>query len=171
MVADPEALFAAHRHRLFKYFCRAVNRVETAQDLTQDVFLRVSRSSIPAAADGEVRAWLFQIARNLVLDHHRRRLRHPAETPLVDEATRLPSQDVDFAVNQALAALAELDRDVFLMRELGGLSYDEIGQVCGLTVDAVRSRLHRARLQLRDALAAPIANLRTLSIRQNGRET
>jgi RNA polymerase sigma-70 factor, ECF subfamily len=170
MAVDPEALFAAHQHRLFRYFCRAVGQRETARDLTQDLFVRVTRTAIPVTADGEVRAWLFHIARNLALDHHRRRLRRPEPAVLTDDAARAPSQDVDLAVNEALAALADLDRDVFVMREVAGLGYDEIGRACGLTPDAVRSRLHRTRLQLRDALAAPIATRRTIPMRHSGRE-
>jgi RNA polymerase sigma-70 factor (ECF subfamily) len=169
MAADAAALFAAHQHRLFRYFCRAVGQPETARDLTQDVFLRVSRTTIPVAADGEVRAWLFQIARNLALDYHRKRLRHPEPSGLVETA-RPPSQDVDLAVNEALAALPDLDRDVFLMREVAGLGYEEIGRACGLTSDAVRSRIHRARLQLREALASPIASRRTIPMRHSGRQ-
>jgi RNA polymerase sigma-70 factor (ECF subfamily) len=169
MVADAESLFFAHKHRLFRYFCRAVGQVEVAQDLTQDVFLRVSRTTIPVAADGEVRAWLFQIARNLALDHHRRRVRRPEEA-LVEEGGRLPSQDVNLAVNEALAALPDLDRDVFLLREVAGLGYQEIGQACGLTPDAVRSRIHRARLQLRQDLSSPIATRRTIPLRHSGRQ-
>jgi RNA polymerase sigma-70 factor, ECF subfamily len=170
MAVDPETLFAAHQHRLFRYFCRAVGQRETARDLTQDLFVRVTRTAIPVTADGEVRAWLFHIARNLALDHHRRRLRQPKPAVLTDNAARSPSQDVDLAVNEALAALADLDRDVFVMREVAGLGYDEIGRACGLTPDAVRSRLHRTRLQLRDVLAAPIATRRTIPMRHSGRE-
>jgi RNA polymerase sigma factor (sigma-70 family) len=107
MVTDPEALFTAHQHRLVRYFYRAVGHAETARDLTQDVFLRVSRSTIPDATDAEVRAWLFQIARNLALDHHRKRARHPEPLALVDDRARLPSQDVDLAVNEALAVLPD----------------------------------------------------------------
>ena len=170
MAANAAALFATHQHRLFKYFCRAVGHAETARDLTQDVFLRVSRTAIPVAGDGEVRAWLFQIARNLALDHHRRRLTHPEPGALVDEGARSPSQDVDLAVNEALAALPDLDRDVFLMREVAGLGYAEIARACGLTPDAVRSRIHRARLQLRQHLASPIATRRTTPMRHSGRQ-
>jgi RNA polymerase sigma-70 factor (ECF subfamily) len=170
MVADPEVLFAVHRQHLFRYFYRAVGHVETARDLTQDVFLRVSRSEIPEAGDKEVKAWLFHIARNLALDHHRARRRHPAPTALADEVARLPSQDVDVAVNEALGTLPDVDRDVFLMREVAGLGYAEIATMCGLTPDAVRSRIHRARLQLREALAAPIATRRTIPMRHSGRD-
>lgn len=170
MAVDPAALFAAHQHRLFKYFCRAVGP-DTARDLTQDVFLRVSRATIPVAGDGEIRAWLFHIARNLALDHHRKRLRQPEPSALAEEGARLASQDVDLAVNEALAALPDLDRDVFLMREVVGLGYDEIARACGLTPDAVRSRIHRARLRLREQLASPIATRRTIPMRHSGRET
>jgi len=169
MVADLEALYAAHQHRLFRYFCRAVGHTETARDLTQDVFLRVSRSAIPEAADGQVRAWLFQIARNLALDHYRKSARSPEPSQLVQESARSASQDIDLAVNEALAELPDLDRDVFLMREVAGLGYAEIGKACGLTQDAVRSRIHRARLRLRDGLASPIATRRTIPMRYSGR--
>jgi len=170
MAVDAATLFATHQHRLFRYFCRAVGP-ETARDLTQDVFVRVSRATIPVAADAEVRAWLFQIARNLALDHHRVRLRRPEPSPLAEEGSRLATQDVDLAVNEALATLPDLDRDVFLMREVVGLGYHEIGQACGLTPDAVRSRIHRARLQLRERLASPIATRRTIPMRHSGRQT
>jgi RNA polymerase sigma-70 factor (ECF subfamily) len=171
MVADPDALFVAHQHRLFKYFCRAVGQVETARDLTQDVFLRVSRTTVPVAPPGEVCAWLFRIARNLALDHHRTRRRQPEALLLVDEGTRSSSQDVTFAVNEALASLPDLDRDVFVMREVAGLGYEEIASACELTPDAVRSRIHRARLQLRELLAAPIATRRTVPMRRSGQPT
>jgi RNA polymerase sigma-70 factor (ECF subfamily) len=170
MTVDAEALFVANERRLFRYFCRAVGRSETARDLTQDVFLRVSRTAVPNAADGEVRAWLFRIARNLALDHSRKRRRQPDPATLVDEGSRSPSQDVELAIHEALAALPDVDRDVFLMREVAGLGYEEIARACGLTAGAVRSRIHRARLQLRSGLAAPIATRRTIPMRHSGRD-
>jgi RNA polymerase sigma-70 factor, ECF subfamily len=168
-VADGHTLYAAHHRGLFRYFCRAVGHAEAARDLTQDLFLRVSRTTVPVAADGQVRAWLFQIARNLALDYHRNRRRAPDVAPLADERTRSASQDVSLAVNEALASLPDLDRDVFVMREVAGLGYDEIARACDLTPDAVRSRIHRARLQLRDQLAAPIATQRTVAMRRSRR--
>ena len=104
-----------------------------------------------------------------VLDHYRNRARRPASLALTDEATRPAHQDVSAAVNAALAALPTLDRDVFLMREVAGLGYEEIGEACELTPDAVRSRIHRTRLQLRDQLAAPISMSRTVSATWSGR--
>lgn len=164
-MADAEALFVEHQGRLFRYLCRAVGQAETARDLTQDVFVRVTRAAVPAINDAEARAWLFSIARNLALDHHRRQRQERANPP-APTGVSAPSQAAGAIVNQALAALPDLDRDVFLMREIGGLSYDEVATACSLTPDAVRSRLHRARLQLREFLSAPIQARRSQPMRQ-----
>ncbi len=170
MTVDPEALFTANHHRVFRYLRRAVGQSDTARDLTQEVFLRVSRAAVPRAGEREVTSWLIAIARNLALDHHRQRVRRPVPVALVDEDSRPPTQDVDVAVNGALPTLVDLDRDVFLMREVAGLGYQEIARACGLTPDAVRSRIHRTRLELRRQLAAPIATRRTIPMRHSGGE-
>lgn len=168
-MADADALFAEHHRRLFRYFCRAIGHAEAARDLTQDVFLRVSRAAAPADTKRDGKAWLFSIARNLALDYHRARRRAPETAAPPDEHARTASQDVGLAVKEALASLPDLDRDVFLMREVSGLGYDEIARACDLTPDAVRSRIHRARLQLREQLAAPIATQRTVAMRRSAR--
>jgi RNA polymerase sigma-70 factor (ECF subfamily) len=166
-MSDAEGLFVAHRDRVFRYFCRAVG-ADSAGDLTQEVFLRATRSPVPAVGDG--RAWIFRVARNLALDYHRHRRRHPHAALPATDPSRPPQQDASAAVNEALAALLELDRDVFLMRELVGLSYLEIAGICDLTPDAVRSRIHRTRLQLRDALASPISTWRTAAPRSTAQK-
>ena len=79
------------------------------------------------------------------------------------------SYDFMLVLNQALSTLPELDRDVFLMREMSGLSYEEIANACELTPDAVRNRIHRARLHLREVLARSLSPLRTTQIRPIGR--
>src|SRR5688572_28735222 len=108
MGIDAEALYQANHHRLFRYFCRAVGHVETARDLTQDVFVRVSRSVIPSAPEGALRGWLFRIARNLALDHHRGGQRQPPLETLTDMALRPASQDTTAEVNEALASLGDV---------------------------------------------------------------
>ena len=169
MRADAEALYRANRDGLFRYFCRAIGHAETARDLTQDVFVRVSRSVIPAAAEGTLRGWLFRIARNLALDHHRSGKRRPAMEMFTDHATHAASQETSAVVNEALAALDDVARDVFLMREVAGLGYDDIAAACGLTPDAVRSRIHRARLELRERLSGQIAVRRAQPLRRSGK--
>ena len=165
-LADAESLFAAHQVGLLRYLSRAVGHPDTARDLTQDVFLRVSGAHAIPATDDERRVWIFRIARNLAIDHRRRhhvRLETPAAQRL--EVIQPAGQDTSIAVNEALAALDPLDRDVFLMREVAGLSYAEAATACDLTVAAVRSRIHRARLELRARLRTPIADTRTRPLR------
>jgi RNA polymerase sigma-70 factor (ECF subfamily) len=151
-VTDTDRLFTEHRQGVFRFLCRLVGQTEPARDLTQEVFLRVARSGVPPTdADGQ-RAWVYRVARNLGLNFLRDSGRRPTDS-LAAEPMKGPQQELAFALSQALRQLADLDRDVFLLREEGGLSYDEIAAACDLTPTAVRSRLFRARLQLRSALA------------------
>jgi RNA polymerase sigma-70 factor (ECF subfamily) len=172
-VTDAETLFALYQDRLRRYLARASGETELARDLTQEVFLRVSRAAIPVAPENQLAGWLFRIARNVALDHHRQRNRRPEEALGTSDNTKGASQETTMALNQALSALPELDRDVFLMREMSGLTYAEIANACDLTPDAVRNRIHRARLQLRALLSASLTSLRTrhIRIRTSTRET
>ena len=156
--ADAASLFATHQSGLLRYLQRTVGHGDTARDLVQDVFVRVARSATLPPTDDERRAWIFRIARNLAIDHQRRHEVRLAESATGrPEAVRPADQDTSLAVNEALATLDAIDRDVFLLRESAGLSYLEIAATCELTVPAVRSRIHRARLMLRSRLSAPIA--------------
>jgi RNA polymerase sigma-70 factor (ECF subfamily) len=153
-VADADVLFTAHRDGVFRYLCRIVGP-EDARELTQEVFLRVTRAAAPdspGSNEGRRRAWVFRIARNLALNHVRDDRRRPVAGELPDAAAVPATQALAAALREALEQLSPVDRDVFLMREAGGLSYEEISFACQLTADAVRSRLHRARQQLRAAL-------------------
>jgi RNA polymerase sigma-70 factor (ECF subfamily) len=168
-VADAELLFAEHRQGVFRYLCRLVGRVEAAQDLTQEVFLRVSRAGVPATDPAGARAWVFRIARNLALNHLRDARRQPVPAPEADR-TAPAVQELAVALAQALASLGDLDRDVFLLRETAGLSYEEIASACDISVDAVRARLYRARNELRVALDGPLSLRRQSPVSLNGGE-
>ena len=163
-MTDAETLFALYHDRLRRYLGRASGETDLARDLTQEVFLRVSRVAIPAAPENQLTGWLFRIARNVALDHHRQRHRRPEEALESSDMAKGASQETTTALNQALSTLPELDRHVFLMREMSGLSYDEIADACDLTPHAVRNRIHRARLQLRELLTATLRPLRTRRI-------
>jgi RNA polymerase sigma-70 factor, ECF subfamily len=156
-VADADVLFAEHRQGVFRYLCRILGQTDAAHDLTQEVFLRVSRTRVPDADAAGRRAWVFRIARNLALNHVRDEQRRPVSgaVPLA-ETSEPATQELAVAIAQALASLQDLDRDVFLLRETAGLSYDEIAATCDLTVEAVRARLHRARVALRESLDGSI---------------
>ena len=162
MLADADVLFTTHRDGVFRYLSRIVGQGD-AGELTQEVFLRVARGPLPPAEPGARRAWIFKVARNLALNHVRddRRRGIPVDLVELHERPAAATQELSAALAEALDRLAPLDRDVFLMREASGLTYDEIAAACELTPDAVRSRLHRARLQLRASLERPgVPNVR-----------
>jgi RNA polymerase sigma-70 factor (ECF subfamily) len=155
-VTDVERFCAEHHQGVYRYLRRVVGATESARDLTQEVFLRVSRAGIPEATDAGRRAWLFRIARNLALNHLRDGRRRPISVTL--EVAGVPAtQELSVALNDAISALPDLDRDVFLLRESAGLSYEEIATACELPIESVRSRLHRTRQALRLALGPSLA--------------
>jgi RNA polymerase sigma-70 factor (ECF subfamily) len=158
-VADADVLFAAHRDRVFRYLRRFTGHGETARDLTQEVFLRVVRGPVPATDEEGRRAWIFRIARNLALNHVRDDRRRPSAA--APDLAHAATQEISAALREALDSLPIVDRDVFLLRETGGLSYDQIAAACDLTPAAVRSRLHRTRLQLRAALGPALPGARS----------
>jgi len=128
-----------------------VGATETAQDLTQEVFLRVSRAGVPDTTEVGRRAWVFQIARNLALNHLRDDRRRPSTVALVHSIVPA-TQELAAALHDAIGQLPDLDRDVFVLRETAGLSYQEIAAACGLPIENVRARLHRVRQTLRASL-------------------
>jgi RNA polymerase sigma-70 factor (ECF subfamily) len=151
-----QVLFAAHRDGVFRYLSRIVGQTD-ATDLTQEVFLRVARSPVPeTTADGQ-RAWVFRIARNLALNYRRDNGRRPETSELMD-ASRPAPQEASVAMKEAIERLSPLDRDVFLLCEVAGLSYEEIAASCDISAAGVRCRLHRARQQLRETLQPYMAN-------------
>jgi RNA polymerase sigma-70 factor (ECF subfamily) len=146
-------VFARHHHDIYRYLVRMTGRRDVADDLVQDVFLRVVRALGNGDAVGHERGWIFSIARSVLVDRQRGRQR---QVTVVEDATE-PSQDgtqaLAFSLAQSLAHLADTDREVFLLKEVGGLSYQEIADACDCTVEAVRSRLHRTRSALRAMLS------------------
>jgi len=148
-------IFERHHRSVFQFLRRMGGSAHDAEDLTQEVFLRVVRA-LEGYEERELeRAWVFRIARNVLIDHRRVLGRAPVSEPIGDgHVVRLPlGLTTGLALEEALAHLGESEREAFLMREVGGLGYVEIGAATGATPDAVRSRIHRARLALRKALA------------------
>jgi RNA polymerase sigma-70 factor (ECF subfamily) len=148
--AQVDDLFARYREPVFRFLRRLLRDGAAAEDLTQEAFLRAMRGTY--RANGHERAWIFEIARNLARDHARASARRPATEVFEDAAGPLTDRAMALTLDAALASLDDDDREVFLLKEVGGLSYAEIAEACGLTPDAVRSRLHRTRLTLRKHL-------------------
>lgn len=148
-------LFERHGRVIRGYLRALTGSVELAEDLAQEVFLRVVGQAERYEARERERAWLFRIARNALTDHRRRAAARPVTTTLSVELPTEPTQVVRLDLQQALARLPDGEREAFLMAEIGGLSYAEIASALDQTIPAVRSTLYRARLSLRRDLLPP----------------
>ncbi len=158
-----EAIVAEHSARVYRLALRLTGNPHDAEDLTQDVFVRVFKS-LDTYAPGNFPGWLHRITTNLFLDRARRasrirmdRFAEGAEDRLVARGHR-PEDAVHDAgfdpdIEQALQMLSEDFRVVVVLCDVEGLSYEEIADVLGIKTGTVRSRIHRGRTQLRAALA------------------
>jgi RNA polymerase sigma-70 factor (ECF subfamily) len=146
-----ETLFARYREPVYRFLRRLLRDGAAAEDLTQDTFVRALGAAYHS--EGRERGWVFQIARNLARDHARVGARQPARVEVQEAVAPAPDHQLSLEIEAALALLTDADREIFLLREVAGLSYAEIAEVCGVTPGAVRSRIHRARLALRAALS------------------
>jgi RNA polymerase sigma factor (sigma-70 family) len=153
VVAGDEAaftsLYRAHGAALYRFVCRMTGSAPLAEDVVQDVFLSVVDAAARGAphgydpARGGLRAYLFGAVRNVAA----KRLRQPAARP-VEAPAGQRFDDEAHAVRSALAALEESFREVVILCELEGLSYEETAAALGVPIGTVRSRLHRARARL-----------------------
>jgi RNA polymerase sigma-70 factor, ECF subfamily len=147
--------FERHHLKVYHFFLRMTGRHDVAQDLTQDLFVRVVRAVESYEEDGRELAWIFRIARNLLRDQHRQVGRRVVSAPLSEAAGVLApdSPASTHEVDRAIAELPDTDREVFLLLDTVGLSYEELATVTGLTVSAVKTRLYRARRSLAETLS------------------
>lgn len=147
-------LVRRHEAPLTGYLAGIVRDAERARDLAQETFLRIVRSAARYRPTARFSTWLYHIARNVARDELRTRRRRPrlhgAEEQALDAT---PAQQVDHAraladrevVVRALAALSARDRDLLLLRDAEGRSYEEIAERTGLALGTVKSGLNRAR--------------------------
>lgn len=150
-------LFERHHRRLFSFFYRLSGRRETAEDLVQDVFVRMLRYRESFRDRGELTAWMFALARNVAADQlSRHRLELPEEASPgepVDEAPpvleRLERADASARLHAALASLPLAKREVLVLSRFGQLKYEQIAGLLGVSVGAVKVRVHRALKELR----------------------
>jgi RNA polymerase sigma-70 factor (ECF subfamily) len=146
---------------LYNVAYRLTGNDDDAQDLVQEVLLRV-RKGLETYRPGSMEGWLSRIATNAFLDEVRRRKRRPLEL-LPDEPDRVtpptPGADVALAaevlpddVQAALRSLSPEYRSAVVLSDVVGLTYQEISEALDVPVGTVRSRLHRGRALLREAL-------------------
>jgi RNA polymerase sigma factor (sigma-70 family) len=157
-----EAVVRDHSARVYRLAYRLTGNSHDAEDLTQEVFVRVFRS-LDSYIPGTFEGWLHRITTNLFLDMARRRQRIRFEGLADETESRLggseptPAQafddrHLDGDIHAALMALAPEYRAAVILCDIEGLSYEEIADTLGVKLGTVRSRIHRGRAQLRQAL-------------------
>nr|WP_258527548.1 RNA polymerase sigma factor SigE [Streptomyces sp. NBRC 110611] len=157
-----EEIVSTHSARVYRLAYRLTGNQHDAEDLTQEVFVRVFRS-LSTYTPGTFEGWLHRITTNLFLDMVRRRQRIRFDALGDDAAEKLPSREpapqqqfddthFDADVQQALDTLAPEFRAAVVLCDIEGLSYEEIAATLGVKLGTVRSRIHRGRSHLRKAL-------------------
>ena len=153
-------LYAHYRGELYRFFLRQCGHAALAEELYQELWMRVIQSRQRYEHTARFSTWLYRIAHNLLMDHFRRHQPEVAE----DDPDSLPGEDDNSPLQAAsreelqarfatvLARLPFEQRQAFLLKEEAGLSLQDIADVCGTTTETVKSRLRYAVARLRKAL-------------------
>jgi RNA polymerase sigma-70 factor (ECF subfamily) len=151
------ALYNRYKRYIFSFCLRMVGDEDEVKDIVQEVFLKMYEHRLQLANPSRFRAWIFMIARNQCLTHYRD---HKRTTPFDDELsmpeipeTESLSQEIErneevLLVRAFINQLKPEYREVVVLREYQGLSYEEIADVIGTTVAAIKAKLFKARKEL-----------------------
>jgi RNA polymerase sigma-70 factor, ECF subfamily len=159
-------LVTRYQARLFNAALRLVQSPDDAADVVQDAFLNAFQSLHTFKGDAEFFTWLYRIAFNtaislkrkkrpsISLESHAGETGHDPDDPsdFVKPGAALERTEDERQLNEAIARLSPEHREVLLLKDIEGMKYEEIAAVLGVPIGTIRSRLHRARLELRDLL-------------------
>lgn len=169
-----EKLLDRYEDRIFRLAFRFVRNESEAKEILQDTFLTIWRKLDTFKGDSQFSSWLYRVAANAALMRLRAQRRHPEvsteDLPIgyLDNYGQLPPATENWAkrpddelqsdelrrhIQAAVDALPEIYRTVFLIRDVEGLSTEETAEVLQISVPTVKTRLHRARIALRDAIS------------------
>jgi len=158
-----ETLLRAYTRKLYNLCYRFTGRTDEAEDLTQEIFVKVYQTLRTFdAAQGGFSTWLNRVARNHLVDHYRRTRKDRVTSSLEDELDTLQekpsvgmepvghveSRERHEVLQQALNRLSPDLREAVVLRDLHDLDYQEIAQVLGVPAGTVKSRINRGRLEL-----------------------
>ena len=169
----PEQVFRDYAPRVYNLARRMLGSDADAEDVTQEVLLQVVRKLSTFRGEAAFPTWLHRVTVNAALNHRQKRARHenrivhdPLDRYFEDGQHHAPvrgwavgpeevalDRERHELIEHAIAGLPEMYRDVFVLADVEGLPNPEIAEMLGLSVAAVKSRLHRARLMMRHALA------------------
>ena len=157
-------LIERYQDRLYNTLLRVLSSREDASDVVQDAFVQAYVKLDTFRGASKFYTWLYRIAMNLALSHRRRRKAtvsveeiqeragHQVADPQAGPEGVLATRERSQIVHAALESLGQQHRQILVLRELEGCSYETIAEILEMPVGTVRSRLHRARMQLRDQL-------------------
>ncbi len=157
--AAERALYDAHVDRIYRLAYRMSGSSDLAQDFTQDAFIRAFGRLAEFRGESTFGTWLHAIAVSVILNGMRKVKRFRERELDLDDArglgaeTREAEPDLKERLRQAIAALPEHGRIVFLMHDLEGYTHEEIGEVLDIPTGTSKARLFRARAVLREQLA------------------
>jgi RNA polymerase sigma-70 factor (ECF subfamily) len=154
-----ETLYRRHRGALYRFVLRSLKQRSSAEELFQEVWMRVIESRSRYAAQARFTTWLYTIAHNLLVDHWRRKgltlvqLDEEPAMPAPDDPARQAEARESLArLLRAIEALPAAQREAFLLHEEAGLTVAEIAAVTGAGEEAAKSRLRYAMSKLKAAL-------------------
>lgn len=150
------ALIVAYQHRVAGFIYTITGRSDTVEDLAQTVFIKMIRALPRLDHPAQFEAWLFRMAKNTCIDHLRRQRWQKLFSPLEQEKhaeipetpNAVDSEELD-ALHHALSQLKPKDRALLALAQ-EGYSQNEMAETIGISVVALKARLHRAREQLRE---------------------
>lgn len=154
-----------YKDHLYNFLRRLVSDSVEAEDLLQQTFVKVYRKSLDHCRVRNFSSWIFTVAANLARDELRRRARVDKKTYSLEErevdttrdrrgtpADRAAQSELRERIESAVGSLDEIYRMVFVLRDIEGMSYEEIAGVLNIRIGTVKSRLNRARLKLQEKL-------------------
>jgi RNA polymerase sigma-70 factor, ECF subfamily len=137
--------------------CARLGDRASADDLTQEVYLRALPALTRFRGDSSARTWLLQITRHVCADHVRRATRRRAGLARLiaraDRSDAVAARTGELELDEAIASLSDDRREAFVLTQVTGLPYAEAAEVCGVPVGTIRSRVARARADLLELLA------------------
>ena len=162
---DWELIFRKHSPGVYQYLLTLSGNNQEAEDLLQETFIRAMRSISSLREPDKIHSWLMTIARNLFLDHRKKRLRRNTDSiedslaETVNQASGAESPE-DFTIRSdfmsslrdTLKNLSETYRTAFTLGVMQGLSYQEVAEITGWSSAMVKSNIFRARKKVADAM-------------------
>jgi RNA polymerase sigma-70 factor (ECF subfamily) len=159
-------LVSRYQARLYNAAIRLVDQQEDAADVVQDAFLNAYQSLHTFKGDAEFFTWLYRIAFNTAISLKRKKraavsldavgpdggIEPEDQSEYIKPGAAIERTEEERQLQEALDRLSSEHREVLVLKDIEGMKYEDIAEILGVPIGTIRSRLHRARLELRDLL-------------------